>query len=1157
MMIELNETMKKEIKRIVFPLLLATALLTPPQYAALSAAPAANEAIHHHLKISLEPAEGLIRAQDEITFPSQRGTDKIEFLLHGHLTVSAPANGVLEKIGSGTNFAGINSPRIKAGHDFPVLRYHFIPKKPTPGQPLKITLNYTGKIQHNIKPSAEEYARGFSETPGIISPEGVYLAGSTFWIPRFDDLTVSFSMTVETPANWTSVSQGDNIPTAVVPGKAIQHWRSLEPMEEIYLIAAPFTRYEKSAGKVSLLAFLRATDAPLAEKYLDTAAQYLDLYQKLIGPYPYSKFALVENFWETGYGMPSFTLLGAKIIRFPFILHSSYPHELLHNWWGNSVFSDYKTGNWCEGLTAYLADYLIKEQRRQGAEYRRDTLQNYTHHASGKPDEIPLTKFTARFNPLTSAVGYGKSMMMFHMLRQWLGDKVFIEGLRLFYKNFQFRKASFSDLAQSFSHVSGQDLSHFFNTWTTRSGAPELRIRDVSGVPSSEPRQPYTLTFTLEQLQPGEPFPLRVPAAIRLEGVKEAHMVILEISQKKQAFTLLLAGNPLSVQVDPEWDVLRILHESEVPPALSGAFGAEQIYLVTPSRAPKAMAQAYLNLAESWRQEYQGKMLIISDADLPQLPSNAAIWVLGAENKFIDEAKRELIKYGALPNKPNSENLTLDGETFLLRDKCLAAAVRQAKTSAPPLVWLSAPNPEALPGLGRKLPHYGKYSYLVFSGSEPENIVKGQWPTLNSPLEVRLTDKPLPDVIFPKRSPLADFPPLFQEKKMMAHISRLASEELEGRGIGSKGIEKAAHYIASAFKEAGLQPGGDNGSFFQSWEAETLVGKNISRILARNIIAVIPGTEKKYQGEQVIVCAHYDHLGLGWPSVRPGNEGRIHYGANDNASGVAVLLELARVLANESKPERTLVFIAFTGEESELTGSRHYVKQLEKLEPGTLKKIMAVVNLDTVGQLREGGKLLVFGGSSAREWRFMFMGISYTTGIDCQLVSQDVEAGDHIAFTEKGVPGVHLFSGIGPEYHTPADTVDVIYGPGLPKVAAVAREALVYLTGRPTPLTISIQEKTNTPPPPPGAPRSLRTGVMPDFSFDGSGVRVAEVAPGSPAEKAGLRKGDVIVALAGKPVTNLREYAIELKSRLPGDKFTLSLIREGQPLTAEVETTTR
>lgn len=128
------------------------------------------------------------------------------------------------------------------------------------------------------------------------------------------------------------------------------------------------------------------------------------MYSKLIGPYPYKKFALVENFWETGYGMPSFTLLGPKIIRFPFILHSSYPHEILHNWWANGVFVDLNAGNWNEGLTAYLSDHLVKEQRNQGVEYRRTTLQKYTDYVA-KSKDFPIMEFRSRHSSATEAVG--------------------------------------------------------------------------------------------------------------------------------------------------------------------------------------------------------------------------------------------------------------------------------------------------------------------------------------------------------------------------------------------------------------------------------------------------------------------------------------------------------------------------------------------------------------------------------------------------------------------------------------------------------------------------------------------------------------------------------------------------------------------------------
>ena len=180
------------------------------------------------------------------------------------------------------------------------------------------------------------------------------------------------------------------------------------------------------------MVLLREPDAALARKYLDTTHQYIALYDALIGPYPFKKFAMVENFWETGYGMPSFTLLGSRVIRFPFILSSSYPHEILHNWWGNSVYVDYDSGNWAEGLTSYLADHLIKEQRGGGSEYRRNTLQKYTDYVSRQGD-FPLTAFRSRHSARTEAVGYGKTLMLFHMLRRQLGDAAFEQGLQAFY----------------------------------------------------------------------------------------------------------------------------------------------------------------------------------------------------------------------------------------------------------------------------------------------------------------------------------------------------------------------------------------------------------------------------------------------------------------------------------------------------------------------------------------------------------------------------------------------------------------------------------------------------------------------------------------------------------------------------------------------------
>ncbi|MEZ5450560.1 MAG: M1 family aminopeptidase [Thiolinea sp.] len=190
------------------------------------------------------------------------------------------------------------------------------------------------------------------------------------------------------------------------------------------------------------LVYLQQPDPELAERYLKATQRYIKEYSELLGAYPYDKFVTVESFWETGWGMPSFTLLGSRVMRLPFILHSSFPHEILHNWWGNGVYVDAAQGNWSEGLTAYLADHRNKETAGEAMNYRRDALQKYAAFAAAGGD-FPLREFRSRHDRTTQAVGYDKSLMLFHMLRKRLGDEAFFAGLRQFYQSYRFRFADF------------------------------------------------------------------------------------------------------------------------------------------------------------------------------------------------------------------------------------------------------------------------------------------------------------------------------------------------------------------------------------------------------------------------------------------------------------------------------------------------------------------------------------------------------------------------------------------------------------------------------------------------------------------------------------------------------------------------------------------
>src|SRR5262249_14975637 len=173
--------------------------------------------------------------------------------------------------------------------------------------------------------------------------------------------------------------------------------------------------------------------------------------------------------------------------------------------------------------------------------------------------------------------------------------------------------------------------------------------------------------------------------------------------------------------------------------------------------------------------------------------------------------------------------------------------------------------------------------------------------------------------------------------------------------------------------------------------------ENGEPVQARNVIAVLPGANPALTDQALVVSAHYDHLGFGWPDARAGAKGQLHPGADDNASGVAVMLELARLMA-DTKPERSVIFAAFAGEEAGLVGARHYVRAAQASgAPFALSGHIADLNLDTVGRLADG-KVTIFGTGSARELPFIFMGASAVTGIPTQAVAQEINASDDRAF---------------------------------------------------------------------------------------------------------------------------------------------------------------
>jgi aminopeptidase N len=665
--------------------------------------------IHHDIQATIGPYEHTITVRDNITVPRSFRRE-FTLLLHDGLKPVVETEGVSIREGKIAGHLAARSYRI-------VL----------PAGSTSVVVRYKGVIYHPIEAVGKETARGFGNTQGIISDEGVFLSESSFWYPVLDQGFITFSATIQLPEGWDAVSQGKRTLHEKKSSGTIVQWVSPEPQEGIFLVAAKFTEYKRSFGRLLAMVFLRTPDKVLADEYLDATIRYISMYEELIGPYPYTKFALVENFWETGLGMPSFTLLGSRIIRFPFIITSSYPHEILHNWWGNSVFPDFSTGNWSEGLTAYLSDHLLREQVGGGAEYRETTLQKYADYVSAGRD-FPLTEFRSRHGSSSEAIGYGKSLMFFHMLRRELGDKAFIDGLRDFYKKNIFRVASFNDLRRSFEAVSGKDLRRVFRQWVDRTGAPQIRIANVRAFRRGNG---FTLTAELMQVQQGKVYGISVPVAVTLQGREKTYQTDVKMEKKRVDMKIHLPSKPVRVDVDPEFDIFRRLDRDEIPPAVSQALGAKMMLVLLPSSASARSLLAYRRFARMLANSGPDDVTVKLDREVKEIPSDSAVAVLGWENRFQKESISTLAAYGTSMDK----KAVRIGETVIpKKDHSIVLTGRNPKNSAMAVIFIAADPLDALPGLGRKLPHYGKYSYLGFEGGEPDNMAKGRWPVLDSPM---------------------------------------------------------------------------------------------------------------------------------------------------------------------------------------------------------------------------------------------------------------------------------------------------------------------------------------------------------------------------------------------------------------------------------------
>ena len=391
---------------------------------------------------------------------------------------------------------------------------------------------------------------------------------------------------------------------------------------------------------------------------------------------------------------------------------------------------------------------------------------------------------------------------------------------------------------------------------------------------------------------------------------------------------------------------------------------------------------------------------------------------------------------------------------------------------------------------------------------------------------------------------LAAPPPASQDtlspaaRRVLADVRFLADDRQEGRGVGTAGLGRAGAYIHDAFARAGLQASFQD--FTISPDAPAVLHTTLGGTTTRNVVAILPGTSAALRGEVVVIGAHYDHLGLGgFGAMDPDSTGRVHNGADDNASGTAALLEVARQLGRR-RPARTIVLVAFSGEELGTLGSSYFVQHPL---PQPVDSIYAMLNMDMVGRLRNA-RLLALGAATAKEFPALLDSLNTPPRFDLRASGDGWGPSDHAVFFAARRPVLHFFTDLHEDYHRSTDDWDKINAAGIAQVAQFVGDLAWTLANRAGALTFV------------DAPRPQATagggsgygaylGTIPDMTGSPGGVRITGVRAGSPAEQAGLRADDVITTIGTKVVANLYDMTEALRSHQAGDTVVIVVKRDG------------
>lgn len=666
----------------------------------LSAAPAGAIHADHALNVELFPDEHRLSGDDQIRVKPE-GAERLAFRLSEAARVTGVSiNGEPRPANRFQGFTTVNLEPDERNGDISVeLQYEAVFDDPVP----------------RIPANTDNPGYGVHAT---IRPEGTLLLGGAGWYPGVTSARENYRIRVSAPEGVFAVTSGRSLGTRTENGRSISEWDIRNPAEMLALAASKYRINKVEHGNVTLYTYFTEKTVSLSPAYLNASARYISMYENLFGPYPFDKFAVVENFFPTGYGFPSYTLIGGRVLQLPFILETSLGHEIAHCWWGNGVQVDFESGNWSEGLTSYVAEHYYQELKSPDAarEHRRNYLRNYATLVNEESD-FPLARFRSRVDAVTRTIGYDKGAMVFHMLRIELGEAAFWGALRDIYRDYLFAAASWRDFQKAFEARSGRNLNDFFNEWVYRKGALNLKLTDLERGKTGER---WRLSGTIRQKQlffaPG------VTVGIRDKNKRDRHR--LSLSGPETTFEFYTLGPPAEIEVDPDIDLFRRLHPEEIPPSINGLKGAENVTIVLSADGEGLKPTADMLI----RAMPLRNAKIIEEIEISEdlLNTRHLIVVGHPRSPAVDALVRGRIK-------PQPEGVGLLGMPKVAEADTFFGVYAHPKTDDRLMaIFASTTTTADSVTVARKIPHYGRYSYLAFSGAI--NRAKGVWMVQNSPL---------------------------------------------------------------------------------------------------------------------------------------------------------------------------------------------------------------------------------------------------------------------------------------------------------------------------------------------------------------------------------------------------------------------------------------